>query len=60
MLVLGFYLKGDGDDEECKTDKIITALEMGGQNPILFLDLRNGCCRLYDETDCKSKSWKRV
>ena len=59
MLVLGFCLKSDSD-EECKTDKIVKALEVGGQNPILFLDLRNGCRRLYDETDCKFISEKEI
>lgn len=51
MLVLGFCLKPNSD-EACKTDKIVKALEMGGKNPILFLDLRNECRRLYDGTGC--------
>ena len=55
MLVLGSCLKPDSD-EECKTDKIVKALELGGRNPILSLGLRNECRRLYDETGCKSIS----
>lgn len=57
MLVLGFCLKPNSD-EACKTDKIVKALEMGGGNPVLFLDLRNECRRSYDKTGCKSISEK--
>lgn len=38
--------KGDRDDAECKTAKIVKALETDGKNRILCLDLRNECRRL--------------
>jgi len=55
MLVLCICSKPDFD-KEYKTNNILEALEMGGQIPILFLDLRNECRRLYDETGRKSIS----
>ncbi|KEQ60486.1 uncharacterized protein M437DRAFT_86579 [Aureobasidium melanogenum CBS 110374] len=53
MLVLGFCMKPD-DEEECKTDKIVSALQMQGENPVLFLDLRNECRRKKDNSGCFS------
>ncbi|THY51886.1 hypothetical protein D6C98_05484 [Aureobasidium pullulans] len=54
MLVLGFCPKPDSDEVQCKTDKMVNALGMGGENPILSLDMRCECRRMIDDSGCFS------
>jgi len=52
MLVFRFCAKPQEKKEECKSDRIVRALDIDGQDHILFLDLRNECRRMGNDSGC--------